>query len=804
MRRTNYAAGKGPSPGWRKLVVLAGLLALIALLTRAARAQDRPEDRDTLYVSAVKIHGLRTVSEDQVLPLLQTKAGKEYNVLTAKEDLSRLYQTRWFRSVQPVRLRKTDKDNQVIVDFIVEEHPNVVREIIYKNAHHAKPADLDGVTNIHRGSPLNPSQNLRACYDIQDYFKKKGYLLCSVHLEEGGKAGDQRVVFNITEGGKVRIRQIRFTGNDTLATQARLRTQIDSKQPLLPGGGLGLIGEYNPAAVEHDQLKLQDYYKSNGYLDARVTREVILNEDLHTVDVIFHINEGLRYRVQDVSVEGPKQVDRDLVRSVIRVKQGDHYNEPAVEADMRTITDLYGFRGYGVMADKKLTYADKNTDPGLVRVDYQVMERGPYKVGQVQIVGNTVTKDRVIRRVLQVYPGQVLSYPLLRQGEKDLQRLGIFETNPDKGTKPTIIVKEDPDNPDSPYRDLEVHVAEQPTGSLMFGLGVNSNAGLMGSIVLNEKNFDILRPPTSLDDIFNGRAWRGGGQEFRAEAVPGTVLQRYTVSFREPFLFDRPISLSTSAYYYQRYYNEYNEERIGTRLTLGKQLNRYWSVAATARVEQVGVSGVLPWAPPDLLNAQGHHLLAGPRIGVIRDDRDSFLRPTQGGMVEAAFEQIFGSYTFPIVTVEGSRYFTTYQRPDGSGRHVIALRSQLGFTGSNTPVFERFYAGGFNSLRGFQFRGVGPSVNGFMIGGDFMFLNTVEYQVPIKANDQFYVVAFVDHGTVESNVSLQNYRVSAGFGVRLTVPMLGPVPIAIDFGFPIMRAPSDRTQVVAFYIGMFK
>jgi outer membrane protein assembly factor BamA len=286
--------------------------------------------------------------------------------------------------------------------------------------------------------------------------------------------------------------------------------------------------------------------------------------------------------------------------------------------------------------------------------------------------------------------------------------------------------------------------------------------------------------------------------------VPGTQLQRYTISFREPFLFDRPISLSTSAYYYQRFYNEYNEQRVGSRITLGKQLNRYWSVAGTARVEDVGISGVLPWAPPDLLAAQGHHLLVGPRVGVIRDDRDSFLRPTEGGHLEAAFEEILGSYSFPIVTLEGSRYFTTYQRPDGSGRHVIALRSQLGWTGSNTPVFERFFAGGFNSLRGFQFRGVGPNINGFMVGGDFLFLNTFEYQVPVKANDQLYVVAFVDHGTVERDVSIHHYRVSAGFGVRVTVPMLGPVPIAIDFGFPIVRATGDRTQLVAFYIGMFK
>ena len=147
-----------------------------------------------------------------------------------------------------------------------------------------------------------------------------------------------------------------------------------------------------------------------------------------------------------------------------------------------------------------------------------------------------------------------------------------------------------------------------------------------------------------------------------------------------------------------------------------------------------------------------------------------------------------GDFTFPLFNVEANKYFTVYQRPDGSGRHVLALRSQVGFAGADTPVFDRFFAGGFRSIRGFQFRGVGPQVNGFKVGGDFLFLNSVEYQVPILANDQLYVVGFVDSGTVESNVEINNYRVSAGVGLRIVVPMMGPVPIALDFGFPIVKA----------------
>ncbi len=795
MKGTENVTGKVPPPAWRKLLVLGGLLMAAAVLAHTARAQ-APQEQ--VQVADVVVHGCRTISPEEVKNRLRTHAGREYNPVTVQDDLNRLAETKWFRTfrVHP----QSTPDGRVIVHFIVEEHPSVVREVVYKNANHVKPEELDQITGVKKGAPLNPSQNLRACFEIQDYYRKKGRLFASVYLEEGKNPGDTRVVFNITEGAAVKIRKISFTGNDHLATTARLRTQIDSRQMLL---GLGFMGEYNPPMVEHDAFKLEEYYKGNGYLDVCVTREVTVNDDLRSVDVTFHIHEGLRYRVQDVTLEGPKALSRDLVTSILRVKKDDIYSEPAIDGDLKNITDLYGFRGYGIVTDKKLFFADKDKEPGVVRIQYEVFERGQAQVGTINITGNTVTKDRVIRRVLQLYPGQTLSYPLLRQGERDLARLGIFETNQEKGTKPTLIVRES-DDPDNPVRDIDVIVTEQPTGSLMFGLGVNSDAGLVGSVVLNEKNFDILRPPTSLDDIFNGRAFRGAGQEFRAEAVPGTQLQRYTVSFREPFLFDQPISFSTSGYYYDRIYNEYNERREGGRVTLGKQLNRYWSVTAGLRLENVEVSGVSIFAPPDITNVQGNHLLVGPRVGVIRDDRDSFIRPTDGSLLDLSAEYLTGDYSFPILSAEATKYFTTYQRADGSGRHVLVARSQVAYAGSNTPVYERFYAGGFRSLRGFQFRGVGPNVNGFEVGGDFLFLNSLEYQVPIKANDQLYVVAFLDTGTVERDVSLHDYRVSAGVGLRITLPMLGPVPIALDLGFPIVSGPGDRQQVFNFYIGAFR
>jgi outer membrane protein insertion porin family len=553
-----------------------------------------------------------------------------------------------------------------------------------------------------------------------------------------------------------------------------------------------LASKFDPNRIDNDAAKLEEYYRTNGYLDVRVTRDLEFTTDQQFVDVTYHISEGLRYHIQDVAIKGSKALPQDQVLSILQVHKGEN---------ARTLTDLYGYRGYPTVVDKKLVFADKATDPGVVRVEYQITEKKPYKVGYIYVTGNDVTKQRVILdRIRDIYPGQTLSYPALKAVEVSLARSNLF----DMEDRPTITPIDSMDNFDSEYKDILVRVKETMTGSLMFGASINSDAGLVGSIVLNERNFDILRPPESIEDIWEGRAWRGGGQEFRIEAVPGTEVQRYSATWREPYLFDTPYSLQNSVYYFQRTYDEDLETRTGLNVAVGHQINRFWNISVGVRVENVNIGDVPSYAPPAYLDVIGDNFLVAPRVTVARDDRDSFLRPTEGSLVSLTFEELLGEFTSPVVTLSASKYFTTWQRPDGSGRQVLMLRTQVAWAGDDTPVYERFFAGGIQSLRGFEFRGIGQFENGFNVGGDFMFLNSAEYQIPVLANDMLYFVGFVDSGTVEASTEIRDYRVAAGVGARIVVPMLGQVPIALDFGFPIVRGPNDRTQMFSFYVGVFK
>ncbi|MBX3439259.1 MAG: BamA/TamA family outer membrane protein, partial [Planctomycetaceae bacterium] len=352
------------------------------------------------------------------------------------------------------------------------------------------------------------------------------------------------------------------------------------------------------------------------------------------------------------------------------------------------------------------------------------------------------------------------------------------------------------------YIDIDIGVSEARTGRLMFGVGINSDAGVVGSIVLEENNFDILRPPRSFADITNGTAWRGGGQSFRIEAVPGNQVSRYLVSWQDPFFMNTDYSLGTSGFYYTRFFQNWTEERLGGRVSLGRLLNNFWSVSGALRLENVQIRDIDTPTPPTLAAVRGDNFLSTVRGAVAHDTRDSAFLPTTGHVVELSYEQGIADFVYPRVELTASQFFTLHERADGRGKHILQLRGQTGWTGDETPIFENFYAGGFQSFRGFEFRGVTPrSAAGIELGGEFMLLGSAEYLIPITADDNIRGVVFTDVGTVESEVTIDNFRASIGAGLRLIIPAMGPAPIALDFAYPLVKESFDEKQIFSFYVG---
>ncbi|MEM6691494.1 MAG: BamA/TamA family outer membrane protein, partial [Planctomycetota bacterium] len=256
--------------------------------------------------------------------------------------------------------------------------------------------------------------------------------------------------------------------------------------------------------------------------------------------------------------------------------------------------------------------------------------------------------------------------------------------------------------------DLVINGFPAKTGRIMLGGAVNSDAGLTGQLTIDERNFDITRWPRSFRDLFSGTAFRGAGQTFRIEAAPGTQFKRYTVSFADPNLLGYlPVSLSVSGFLFDRRYDDWNEERLGGRVGLGYRITPDLSVAVSLSGQNVNVE-TFQAAPQALTDVLGDNELYGGEVSLTHDTRNSPLLPSEGHFFSFSYEEVFGDFDYGRFETEFRQYWQLAQRADGSGKQTLSFSTRLGISGDETPIFENFFAGGYATLRGFDFRGAGP------------------------------------------------------------------------------------------------
>ncbi|MEZ6094957.1 MAG: BamA/TamA family outer membrane protein [Pirellulaceae bacterium] len=442
--------------------------------------------------------------------------------------------------------------------------------------------------------------------------------------------------------------------------------------------------------------------------------------------------------------------------------------------------------------------------------DGQVQNAGYYQQGYVptqqQKQNNDVIVDNSVEPTAYQYPelqtttpANPVQYPSAQIGSPNEMYPGFRPNAPSGvGTFPNSYL-------DQNYADLQINVSEGRTGQVRLGGAYNSDSGLVGQFSIDERNFDIRRFPRSFRDITDGVAWRGGGQGFRLELMPGNQVQRYMVDFTEPYFLDTNVSLSLSAFLFDRNYFDWSEQRLGGRIGLGYRLSQDLSISVGLRMEDVDVYDPRVNTSTELNNSLGSTDLFLGQVSLVNDTRDNLFQPTTGKYMSLGLSQAFGEVSFPRADLEYRTYRLLYERADGSGRHTLSHSTKLGFSGSDTPIFENYFAGGFSTMRGFSFRGVGPLETGVRVGGEFQWLNTLEYMFPLTADDMIRGVVFVDYGTIEEDVRIDwdNFRVAPGFGFRVSMPAAGiGAPLAFDFAFPVSRAAGDDLQMFSFYMGL--
>jgi outer membrane protein insertion porin family len=356
-----------------------------------------------------------------------------------------------------------------------------------------------------------------------------------------------------------------------------------------------------------------------------------------------------------------------------------------------------------------------------------------------------------------------------------------------------------------------VEVKETNTGSLTFGAAVTSDAGLLGQISLKQRNFDITDFPDSWGELFSSRAFRGGGQTFDITLAPGTETQNYSISLADPYIFDTDYAASGAGYYFVRQYTEYDEHRLGTSFAVERRFGERWTASVSARVVDVRLKSIDAGAPVDVFESAGPDLLTGVRLGLQRFTSDSRTRPSNGTKFDIGVEQVGalgGDLDFTKIESAYAVYLPLYESFLGH-KTVLSLNTRVQYIPQNheqVPVYERYYLGG-RSFRGFDFRTVSPKgirndtmmLGNDPVGGTWSFFAGTEVEQPLW-QDILSGVVFIDSGTVINKPGFDDYRLSAGFGVRIRIPALGPLPLAFDFGFPILKQFGDKERVFSFSI----
>ncbi|MGD0092085.1 MAG: BamA/TamA family outer membrane protein, partial [Planctomycetota bacterium] len=392
---------------------------------------------------------------------------------------------------------------------------------------------------------------------------------------------------------------------------------------------------------------------------------------------------------------------------------------------------------------------------------------------------------------------------------QSLKNLNYFEDD--------VRITPDPtENPEE--ANLIIDVKEKSTGEFNFGVGISSVDSVMGNVSLTQHNFDYSDWPKSLRDFISGNAFVGAGQTFSIQATGGAYRQNYSTSFMEPWAFDRPIRLGGSIFRtVDNEYQDFKETNTGLSATIGKRLwGPRWDGEVSYRFSYTQIGGTYRYYPPILLDQQGDKLLSSATPRLVYDGRDSRLLPSRGFMATAGVElgggPFLGSYDWVRPSVDIARYLTIYKLKSG-GKHILELRARASMIGqygntSEIPPFLRFYDGGIDSIRGFQYRTITPRENGFAIGGKKEELAGAEYSLPlyeeIVRGSVFYDAGTVwDAGQVDPHTTLSNdsgWRTSAGLGLSVRTP-LSPMPIRIYFSRAIRSNPEDRLKTIDFTFG---
>ncbi len=775
---------------------------------------------------------------------IRSRPGTPYAQKTVSNDVARLSRTGRYNSIDAA-VRLLD-DGSVVLVFTLVEQP-IIEDVQSVGNRRLTDQEITGSVDLLVGTPVDLFQLDRAARRIEDLYHAKGYYHAQVDWDRKELEDNGIVLFRVTEGQKLKVTGIRFEGVDSIPV-GEIRRKLKTKKTFL----------FTSAPLDDDMLDgdvatIYSFYRDHGYLDVRVDRRVQPAPNNREAVVTFIVDEGPLFHLGDVILQSPDpspRLSNTQIAGIIRLKRGDVFSINRLDESVDAIKAAFHKEGFAdVIVRTEELRAD---DAPVVDLLVRVLQGDRQLVGEVKPIGNEFTKTGVVLRPVHdegIKPERPVDPTAMERAESLLARTNIFErqfepprlslqtVSPDDFTHNTTVTNEPADQPDAPgsqlddspaaadlhrtardpfdpiYRDVLVEVKETDTGEFNIGAAFNTDSGIVARISIVQRNFDVRDTPDTFGDLFTGESFRGGAQTLSLELLPGSRVQTYSLSLSEPSILDSDYSGSVAGFFRNRDFLDYREQRFGGRVGVGRRFGTRWTGNATLRVEAVQLNDIDPDQPVDIFSVADQNLITSIGFSLTRNTLDDRFRPRRGARTQIGFEQVGvlgGDFTFTKLNIEHEFFIPVFE--DFLGRTTVFSTSiaanYIPQNKDDVPIYERYYLGG-QSFRGFDFRGIGPvgirNDTGVLgddpIGGTWSFFLGSQIVHPIF-EDVLAGVVFVDSGTVGYDIGFDDYRVTAGVGVRLYVPQISPAPIGFDFGFPILEEPTDESRVFTFFIDL--
>jgi outer membrane protein insertion porin family len=764
---------------WGRIPFSVFFAAAIALITRAQAPPEAARQAAPIVRSIdVQYTGRATISRERVLAQMRTKVGLPYSDTVAEDDIRTLYNTGQF---QNVRIFGQPEGDGVKVIVAVQTR-TMLNEIQIDGATRISPKKLRKSLGVKLNTPLREEDLEKGREKIVETYQAHGFndIEVTFRVEPIDVIrGTSRAVYTVNEGIKGSITSVRFEGNAHFSDRV-LRKQMKTRQKTI-FAFVDKSGRLNETQLQDDLLKIREFYQNHGYIDVAVRDVRKGRTSSGALQIVIAIDEGPQYHVGKLSFVGYKATTEQKLRGVVKMKEGDVYSAKGIKDDAKAMADAYGSGGY---VDLTIVPESSPAHGGLIDITYRIDEGQRSYVERINIIGNTRTKDKVIRREVLIAPGDIFNTVRVETSKKRLENLGYFskvDTFPvDTGVEGR--------------KYLDIQVEEKRTGSLNFGAGFSTVDSLVGFIELTQGNFDITNWPSLT----------GGGQKFRIRLQGGTERKDVELALTEPWFMDRPISVGFNAFYHEANYlsSLYDQRNYGFSLDVRKGILPYLYGTLSYRLESVDIFNVVVTASDQLLAETGPSTKSVVTASLVYDRRDNPFLTRHGERITYTWwvagpggtEQIYG------FDVEASKY---WHLPWDTVLLINAEVAGVDKWGDQTKIvkiYDRLFLGGSNNLRGFDFRDVGPKdFQGEPLGGQSMARATIEWTFPIVERARgalFYDTGFVNINPWDYNFN--NIASDIGFGLRLDLPI---GPLRVDYGIPLQQAGNHGSGKFNFNVG---